>query len=336
MFMTGGDQAYFEVTLERLAGVGLKPIALYGAGRVARQLNPASRSPQGLIAGIIDDDEAKVGKQWAGLPVIDFETAQRMGVKAVIITAEGEMQDRMWSRRGRFREAGMQVLCCPARFDSKTWDDCLIDQYEHMIAQSNGVERVYVHEYPKADAKAAEWLLNPIAGAMKDGDTVCEIGTGSGMWTEHLIDRAGAYYAVDYSARLLFEAMEHRFVKHLHKLHLIHDETATLAGVPDGSVDVLFSCDVFVHFKSDLVHQFLAAAKRVMKPGGQTFIHFNQWNDEAIRCWEKFQRDHHRGGMSIIYYNHIDWLRASGRRLELTAETAAEFGQGFLARFTHA
>ena len=96
MSITSEDRAYFESLIQRMIAMGSTPIALYGAGRTARSLSPMMRSPGDVIAGIIDDDPAKNGRVWAGLPVIDFDTALTKGVKGAILTAVGAMQDALW------------------------------------------------------------------------------------------------------------------------------------------------------------------------------------------------------------------------------------------------
>ncbi len=333
MFLTATDCDYFTTLVNRMRDAGCTPIALYGAGRVARSLRPAEAG--GDVVAIIDDDPARQGGEWAGLPVVSREEALAMGVRTVIVAAERPVQDKLWANRSVFLKAGARVLCVPQRFDEKPWDGCLADHYDHTIAVRQGLEPSYAHDYPKADETESSWLLEPLLQCVEPGDAVCEIGTGNGRWSQHVIAQASAYYAVDYSERLLFEVIEHRFADHLEKLHLIHDETATLAGVPDASADVLFSFDVFVHFKSDLVHQFIASVARVLTPGGKALIHFATWNDNAIKIWETQHTASHGGGSSLIFYNHPEWLATSAKAHGLAArEARAQIGQNVLMEFT--
>jgi cyclopropane fatty-acyl-phospholipid synthase-like methyltransferase len=138
---------------------------------------------------------------------------------------------------------------------------------------------------------------------------------------------------VDYSARLLHEAIEPRFARQRAKLRLHHDERARLEGVADGSIDLVFSIDVFVHFKIDLVHQFLASIRRVLRPRGVAVLHFAAWNAEGIRRWEMHDKARHEGGVGPIHSTHVDWLRASGERLGLGVSVVQESGWTYLAEF---
>jgi cyclopropane fatty-acyl-phospholipid synthase-like methyltransferase len=132
----------------------------------------------------------------------------------------------------------------------------------------------------------------------------------------------------------LYEAIEHRFSKHLGKLSLHHDEKAKLGGIPDASVDLVYSMDVFVHFKADLVHQFLESITRVLKPGGKALIHFVTWNDRAMEIWREQHRPDMDGKYGIMFYNSMDQLRVSAKSLGLKIEQVGpEIGWAFLARF---
>ncbi len=328
------DHGQFEELVQRMVTMGSTPIALYGAGDLVQRLCPLMHAPQGVLAGIIDDDTRKIGKTWAGLPVLELGDALAKGVKGVIITAAGPGFDKIWANRGRLREAGVYLLAYPKPFVDKGWDGTLIEQYEYSIATSRGLNPVYDREYPPANPVAWSSLLEPLLQHVKPGMTVCEIGSGTGLWTQHVIEKAGKYHAVDYAARLLYEAIEHRFSKHLGKLSLHHDEKAKLGGIPDASVDLVYSMDVFVHFKADLVHQFLESITRVLKPGGKALIHFVTWNDRAMQIWREQHRPDMDGKYGIMFYNSMDQLRVSAKSLGLKIEQVGpEIGWAFLARF---
>lgn len=329
----------FEQQVERLASIGSTPIALYGAGGFTKQLCPRARDPRGVIVGVIDDDPRKAGCEWAGLPVISVEDAVSRGVKAVIIAAEGEVQEKVWARRRPLREAGMQVLCCPDRFASRPWDTVLSDFWDMKLAGERGIEVPWLHSYPTRDHKAPGDVARCLSERLPEGGAVCEIGAGYGMLTEVLLPRAGTYHVVDYSDRLLFEVIEHRFGCELGRLRLHHDTSARLVGVEDGSVDLLFAFDVFVHIPIDLTHQYLASAKRVLRTGGRAVIHFREWDRKNIEEWERSHLPYSVGGHSNMYFNDMHTLKQSaeylGLRVERIEGVPANW-MGFMAEFTHA
>lgn len=320
MAITDHDRVHFLDTVNRLSEIGAAPVVLYGAGRVARALRPTVGTPPGSVIGIIDDNPATHGQTCAGLPVMSLETATARGPKAVIITCEGAAQDAVWARRDRLRAAGMRVFTCPARFAGKPWDQCLIEQWEVSEADARGLNVSYGFDYPPRRHVAEPRMVELLRRHLPAGGTACEIGSGTGLIAEHLLPHAGRYHCVDFSARLLHEVIEHRFFAMRDRLRLHHDESARLEGVADASVDLVLSFDVFVHFKQDLVHQFLASFKRVLKPGGCAILHFLKWGPEAIGVWERAMASWNVGRPDPMGYNSPEDVRSSCTALGLKAQ----------------
>jgi len=315
---------HFQAILTRLQSACQTPVALYGAGKLVRQLSPLCNAPAGLITCIIDDSASRQGRMHCGLPVVSLEHAHASGVRAVVITAEGAGQDAIWSRRGKLRERGLYVLTCPQRFTSMPWDDCLIEQREASMAIETGGEGakpVYDRTYPKLDHRASPGLIELYQRAIPKDGTVLEVGPGTGMLTESLLATCGQYWAVDFSERLLFESIEHRFSQHLSRMHLIADRSASFPGVPDSSIDLIASYDVFVHIKVDVVHQYFGAIRRVLRPGGKALIHFIKWEPDTIATFERNDLPAYCGKPNYFEYLHEDQLKHSAERWELGLKT---------------
>ena len=286
----------------------------------------------GVIDCVIDDNPARQGCTIASLPVVSLDQAVARGVRAVIITADGAIQDAIWAKRGAMRERGLYVLTCPNRFAAKPWDDCLIDQFEATMAVARGLKPLYTHSYPSLNHRASpalaalfvDELHQATIRAHSDGSSrkgvVAEIGAGTGLLTEHLLPHASHYSIVDFSARLLHEAIEHRFAKHVGSMSLLHDETASMRGIPDASVDLVASFDVFVHIKIDVVPQYLTAFRRILKPTGAALIHFVQWAPPMIAHFERDDLPTYTGRPNYFEYLHPEQLANSGAHLGLKVE----------------
>lgn len=322
----------YELQLQRLASAGAAPVALYGAGRFVRRLRPLFGVPAGLVRCIIDDQPERQGTVWCGLPVVSLQSAVSQGCRGVLITAEGGAGEAIWQRRRAIRDTGLYLLTCPSRFEERPWDGCLLDQYEasQAMARNPEVRPLHLYEYPKLVHRAWAGLAELYGGEVRAATpagrapVVCEIGSGTGLLGEVLIPTAGAYHCVDFSEQLLFEAMEHRFAAHLDKLHLHHDTTARLAGVPDGGVDVVVSYDVFVHVKIDVVQQYFKSIARVLRPGGRALIHFIQWDATAIAKHRSHDLPHYQGRPNYYEYLHPDQLAASAADCDLGLEIFAD------------
>lgn len=335
MPVTEAERDHLHSLLRRCSAMGSAPVALLGAGTVCEALRPALAAPPGLIAGVIDDDPARHGAEWAWLRVLSPGQAVEMGVKAVIITAEGGAQDALFASRHRFLRAGIQVFTCPNRFESHEWDDSLIEHYEWSLARSRGIARAYSRAWPTAEFKPHEPFVRLLREALPQGGTSCEIGPGSGLMSELLIERAGLAWFVDASGRGMHESLEHRLHRNIDKVRCVIDGTASLAGVPDGSVDLVHSIGVFDHIKIDVTHRFFGTISRVLKPRGAALIQFRAWEDRSIEALGACGNA--PGTANIMQYTHPDHVKLSAASQGLRCEIAPErHGDAYVARLSRA
>ncbi|HEY4000378.1 MAG TPA: class I SAM-dependent methyltransferase, partial [Candidatus Xenobia bacterium] len=70
-----------------------------------------------------------------------------------------------------------------------------------------------------------------------------------------------------------------------------------LQGFADASVDVVYSFTTFFHFDFELVVQYFAEIRRVLRSGGRSILEFKRWNgsDDVVQLLQKIQ---HCGGLS--------------------------------------
>lgn len=121
---------------------------------------------------------------------------------------------------------------------------------------------------PEWKSSLVKSILRPRVVA---GSRVVEIGPGAGRWTEHLIPLAVEYQGIDISSTCV-EICSAKFAQHGHAKFRVNDGN-DLPGVADGSVDVIWSFDVFVHINLADIARYLEEFKRVLKPGGVAIIH---------------------------------------------------------------
>jgi ubiquinone/menaquinone biosynthesis C-methylase UbiE len=111
-------------------------------------------------------------------------------------------------------------------------------------------------------------LLEPHLPA---GGATLEIGPGSGRWTEALIGRSSRFVAVDISQACV-DVCRARFAASKHATFLL-GSGRDLSGVESGSIDALWSFDVFVHVNTGEVRAYAPEFARVLRPGGRGAIH---------------------------------------------------------------
>jgi SAM-dependent methyltransferase len=110
-----------------------------------------------------------------------------------------------------------------------------------------------------------------LARWVPEGGAVLEIGPGGGRWSQPLLERAARLILVDVSERPL-ELCRERFAA-AGNVEYVLSGGAELPGVADGSVDAVWSFDVFVHIAPADQASYLAEIARVLAPGGVAVIH---------------------------------------------------------------
>jgi ubiquinone/menaquinone biosynthesis C-methylase UbiE len=107
---------------------------------------------------------------------------------------------------------------------------------------------------------------------LREGETVADIGAGSGYFTFRLassVGDKGRIYAVDTSPDMILH-MNQRIrdmkVKNIVTVLSSPDDPLLL----DGSIDRFFICDTWHHIQNQA--QYLALMKKMLKPGGQVIM----------------------------------------------------------------
>lgn len=100
---------------------------------------------------------------------------------------------------------------------------------------------------------------------------VVEIGPGGGRWSEVLVARSIRLILVDVSERPL-ELCRERFNDAINVEYVL-SSGSDLPGIASGSVDAVWSFDVFVHVAPSDQAGYIEEIARVLRPGGVAAIH---------------------------------------------------------------
>ena len=111
-------------------------------------------------------------------------------------------------------------------------------------------------------------LVAPFFGTC---DAIVEIGPGGGRFTAVLLPRCRRLIAADTSASML-RLVRPRFAGD-DRLECVQLDGTGLGPVADGSVDAVFSFDVFVHLPQWDTFNYLREIRRVLRPGGKAIVH---------------------------------------------------------------
>lgn len=110
--------------------------------------------------------------------------------------------------------------------------------------------------------------------------TVLEIGPGGGRWTRYMLG-VKKIYAVDYHAELLNKLKRNMGNRNI---EFVKNNGDDFPGIPDESIDFLFSFGTFVHLDVDIIEQYLKNMHRILKPSGlscySTRIRTSLWQNQ--------------------------------------------------------
>jgi SAM-dependent methyltransferase len=101
--------------------------------------------------------------------------------------------------------------------------------------------------------------------------TALEIGPGGGRWTRYML-RFERVYAVDYYSELITNLRE---TLKQPNIITIRNNGTDFPGVPDASVDFVFSFGTFVHLDPPLIESYLQNLGRILKLTANVVIQYS-------------------------------------------------------------
>lgn len=106
---------------------------------------------------------------------------------------------------------------------------------------------------------------------VRPGTTAVEIGPGGGRWTQYMLS-VKRLYAVDYHEELL---REHQ--KNFARPNVVHikNNGDDFPGIPEHSVDFVFSFGTFVHLDTDIIDRYLTNLHGICKPSTDLVLHYS-------------------------------------------------------------
>ena len=128
------------------------------------------------------------------------------------------------------------------------------------------------HEWSKSFGTTEDLWNNEIFDKVKEfrGKKILEIAPGFGRITQFLSILANELIVVDLNP-LCIEKTRAK-LKH-HVLAYFVNDGKSIPKVRDNSQDLVFSFDSFVHMHANVTEEYIKEIYRVLKPGGQAFIH---------------------------------------------------------------
>jgi SAM-dependent methyltransferase len=173
---------------------------------------------------------------------------------------------------------------------------------EYIQYWGGGYVEAFGEGYPaNAEELVLQQCLLPFAAKDK---AALEIGCGGGLWTlKHLEPNFQSVTCLDVIPEpAFFSGKSMRYIQ-------VPDKNFECYGVPDSSIDFVWSFGTFCHLSGDACKRYLEHVRRVLKPNGQAVIMFGNWvrhNNIQPRS-EEFSniREYSPTGCIWFYCDHI-------------------------------
>ena len=180
---------------------------------------------------------------------------------------------------------------------------------------------------------AAQWFgsILPRIHVALPASTIVEIGSGFGRWSHYLRRDCNQLHLVDPDPQCM-EACRRRFGSDP-KVSFHLNQGNSLAMIPDGSVDFVFSFDSLVHVRRQTIETYLSQFGAKLKPDGLAFVHHSNLGEHTASVLGRARKkkirpaDHQRDpemtasmfrelaerhGLKIVGQEQVNWR---GRRL---------------------
>ncbi len=152
---------------------------------------------------------------------------------------------------------------------------------------------------------------------------VLEIGPGGGKWTVRMAPHVARVTTFDVAQGMLDRTRARVDADGLTNVDYVLGNGRDMASIPSGSVDLLFSYDVFVHIALEDTVAYVAEMARVLRDGGVAIVH-HAVADTAV-AWDRIEEhnDWYRQGHTLgqFYYFSQDALDRLYARHGLRVQT---------------
>jgi SAM-dependent methyltransferase len=108
-----------------------------------------------------------------------------------------------------------------------------------------------------------------------DFSVVVDLAAGHGRNSLKLLERTKRLYIVDVLQSNL-DYCRQRFGDNP-KITYLKTTGFDVQAIPDASVTLVYCWDAMVHFDSDIVRNYLAEFRRILRPAGRAFSHHSNW-----------------------------------------------------------
>lgn len=194
------------------------------------------------------------------------------------------------------------------------WDEGLIEHYQYQKSLQTDQPKEYKkREYPPKDFSPTMSEWEEVSSLLKDKMTICELGPGTGRFTDLYFHTCKKVYLVDVSEQICEKILKEKYRSHNH-VQVLHTTNCRMSVISGNSVDLFFGFGVFSHLNSEQFVGYLNEGMRILKPGGKVVIEYQSLSEEL--GWKRFlSRIPEDFSDSIFRYHSVEAVESIAARL---------------------
>lgn len=194
------------------------------------------------------------------------------------------------------------------------WDEGLVEHYQYEKSlQTDNPKKFQKREYPPKDFSPtlSEW--EEVSSLLEDNMTICELGPGTGRFTDLYFHTCKKIYLVDVSEQICKKILNDKY-RDYSQVQVIHSIDCRMPDIPDNSVDLFFGFGVFSHLNIEQFVGYLNEGMRILKPNGKIVIEYQSFSEEV--GWKRFlSRIPEDFSNSIFRYHSTEALEQVATRI---------------------
>jgi ubiquinone/menaquinone biosynthesis C-methylase UbiE len=166
------------------------------------------------------------------------------------------------------------------------WAEGLIKHYQYEKSLLTEQPLPYKkREYPPKEFVPTNSEWEEVSNLLQDHMTVCELGPGTGRFTDLYFQRCEKLYLVDVSKLICEKILKEKYSDY-QQIEVLHSTNCRMPAISDVSVDLFFGYGVFSHFDVEQFVGYLDEGSRILKPGGKIVIEYQSLSEET--GWKRF------------------------------------------------
>ena len=194
------------------------------------------------------------------------------------------------------------------------WDDDLIAyyRYQQSLETDNPLSFPKI-DYPPKDffPTITEW--EEVSHLLKPKMTVCELGAGTGRFTDLYFPICEHVYLVDLSKKICDIILKNKYSS-FPQVEILQCSNCRMPEIPDASVDLFFGFGVFSHCNNEQLLGYLDEGMRILKPTGKLIIEYQSLSNDM--GWARFlSRVPEDFSESIFRYHTTESLERLAKRV---------------------